>query len=271
MRNIHRIIFKDEPGRRQILTSLGIGFHEPVGPLVPLVWFDIEEDTSAYAALKSYLFGWDAADNAGTIFTTAEIQGASWLAMRPKFAWGYPQPEDDSGYLDLSFDLTNYCRHCGTGSRQIAPIRFSGEPTWGKRHILQTNWIFDEYFAQPATWQDLFRPFGVECMPVIHHKTNKELKTVVQLKLENTATSRLEIATDHPYELCAECGRIKYNPITIDFYPNFVLPQTRPILRSQEFFGSGGSAWNEIVVSRDLFAHIREKKCAGVDFIPLAG
>jgi hypothetical protein len=271
MRLIHRITLRDLPERREVLASLGIEFNGPSSPLVPRIWLDIDESNPGYRHLKKHLSNWeDALDYVGTRFTNAEMRSGSWYAMRPRWHWGYPQPESGNAYLTASFDLERFCPACGIGKRQIAPIRLRSEPKWGQKQIMQTNWLFDEFFVRPDAWRDVFRPFSIERIPVIHHKMNSDLETAVQLRLEISANSALGIAKDHTYEHCPECGRNKPNPITVGFYPKFLRPQTQHIVRSQEYFGSGASAWNEIIVSRKVYDAIKRHKCIGAYFIPMA-
>ena len=42
------------------------------------------------------------------------------------------------------------------------------EPKWGRRGVLQLNWVFDEYFATPEVWASFFEPHGIECRPVMN-------------------------------------------------------------------------------------------------------
>jgi hypothetical protein len=153
--------------------------------------------------------------------------------------------------------------------KQSGPVRLRGEPVWGKKHVMQVNWIFDEYFVRPETWKDVFRPFGIEAIPVLHYKTGCELKSVLQLKVDTIATSELAIPKEHPRSVCPSCGRTRFDPLAIGFFPNFISPQTQPIIRSREFFGSGALASKVIVVSQELFATFKTKKCLGASFIPL--
>jgi hypothetical protein len=37
-----------------------------------------------------------------------------------------------------------------------------------------------------------------------------------------------------------------------------------------EFFGSGGSAWNALIVSADVYKTVCERKLKGFTFVPLA-
>ena len=143
-----------------------------------------------------------------------------------------------------------------------------GEPKWGKKHVLQLNWIFDEFFVLPDVWESTFEPFDVGCTPVVDHRTGKELQTVVQLDIKTTAASTLQLTEDQPCELCTRCGRKKYLPISKGLFPSLAETATDHIQKTQEYFGSGASAWKAIVVSSNLFQRITERKLKGVELIP---
>lgn len=150
-----------------------------------------------------------------TVFTISECKQAKYLGMIPSWHYGYPMPDDDFVYLQ-DFDLTEYCARCGTGLKQLAPFRMKKAPPWGNKSIVQLNWVFDEFFVKPETWTNIFKPFGIECLPVLLHRDGTNLDSVVQLKIERVMD--LEMG-DSPYEECGSCGRKKYLPITQGFLP----------------------------------------------------
>ena len=63
-------------------------------------------------------------------------------------------------------------------------------------------WVFDAFFVPPAIWEMVFKPFGIECRPVVNTK-GVELRTVVQ--------EEVDIVTDDLKPLpCPDCQRIHY-------------------------------------------------------------
>ena len=44
------------------------------------------------------------------------------------------------------------------GAKQVSPFRMKESPNWGRRSILQMNWLFDEYFVKPEVWNAVFQP-----------------------------------------------------------------------------------------------------------------
>jgi hypothetical protein len=144
------------------------------------------------------------------------------------------------------------------------------EPKWGKKQILQLNWVFDEFFVHPAVWESVFQPLGVGRLSVVHHRTGKMLKTVVQLDIKDVAESVLAVQEKYPSETCPICGRTKYLPISRGFFPPFESAQSSRLCRTREYFGSGASAWNAIIASAEVYRKIRDHSLAGVSFVPLS-
>lgn len=276
MRVIHRVTLVDEPERRSMLASLGVRFGTPESPLVRVLWFDIEEADPAWGQLRTIIPKWNIEDgcnpaNLGMVhaeFSKRELEAAPFLQV---FAWlnDYPQPSDDCGYRKLTYDLANYCSTCGIGKTQIAPFRLKSEPKWGKRRIMQLNWVFDEFFVHPEVWEQLFRPVGINCIPVLEHNTGKPLQTVVQLQIDEVATSALSMA-DQPSEMCSICARKKFVPITGKFFPPFTSKQSGNLFKTQECFGSGASAWNATVASSSVYRAVQGLKLSSMTFVPMS-
>ncbi|MCK4764790.1 MAG: hypothetical protein KAW12_21510 [Candidatus Aminicenantes bacterium] len=265
MKIIHNISLRITPKIKKKLEGFGIfvsgGFGKIVGE--DLVNFKVSESDECWKELESRLANWQAIDISFTKFSIKELKEANWLFMVPDWHHGYPQPEDDFGYLMVTYDLTNNCEKCGIGPAQNAPFRIKKEPGWGKRGILQLNWVFDEFFAKPDVWQNVFKPFEVSYRSVLHYKSLKELKTVVQLLIDE----EIEIELDgYDYDICEMCKCKKYLPITRGKFPPLKSLPNKHISRTKNYFGSGASAFREIIISQYLFKKISEQNIKGVSF-----
>lgn len=270
MRIIHRVTENINDDQRRELDSLGIKFvHEGIGPTAGLVVFPIAEDDSSWPTIASFIKQWNSLDIVYTEFNSSELNSAAYLKMSAAWLHGYPKPDSDFGYLEATYDLKDYCESCGAGAKQIAPFRMKGEPKWGKKHIMQLNWVFDEYFVLPSVWEEVYRPLGIGHRSVLGHRTGKELSTVVQLEIKQTAKSTLLLDDTYPTEICKVCNRKKYYPITRGFFPAFAADPSCQIFKTQEVFGSGASAWNAIIVNSEAYRTIEEHKLRGVVFHPL--
>jgi hypothetical protein len=208
---------------------------------------------------------WRVFDSLTTEFTKGEIEAARWLDVVPDWHHGYPQPDEDFGYLRVTYDLAEWCDACGIGLKQKAPYQMKGEPKWGRRGILQLNWVFDEYFVTPEIWSSFFKPFGIACRPVTNTK-GAELKTVVQL----VAEEEVGIVTDGlTPERCAKCGRVKYLPVTRGFFPALTTKPSGAIVKTREYFGSGAAAHRRVLVSQELARALVAAKVRGASLWPV--
>lgn len=191
------------------------------------------------------------------------------MVVVPDWHHGYPQPDDlNSGYLAATYDLTNYCERCGIGLKQKAPFQMKGEPKWGKKGILQLNWVFDEYFVTPETWRSVFKPHGVESRPVL--KANgAQLKTVVQL----VAQEEVDIVTaglSTEEAACSTCGRTKYLPVTRGPMPALTTEPSTAMVKTREYFGSGASANKDVLVSHRVGEAFATARMKGASLWPVA-
>lgn len=206
---------------------------------------------------------------ARTIFTKGELNGATWLRLEPEWHWGFPQPEDGFGYRDVTYDRSNFCGTCGIGLKQVAPFRMKSEPKWGKRNILQLNWVFDEYFVTPELWRTVFKPLGVQAGEVLSKK-GQTLETVVQLVVDQEVDVDTKALTTDGPPTCDTCGRTKYNWVSRGFDVSPLGAPTAAIVRSKQWFGSGAAAYNSILITQQLRAAMIASGSRGADFRPCA-
>lgn len=151
----HTITFSDNEEVREALISAGVPLR-----LENILNVKISEDDPKWPVVAELMKKHKYFEFCTTDFTLNELKSASWLKVTPIWHHGYPQPDRDFGYLDITYDLAGYCEECGIGAVQKAPFRFSREPKWGRRQILQVNWVFDEYFVTPELWKTVFKPSG---------------------------------------------------------------------------------------------------------------
>jgi hypothetical protein len=267
MRIVHRISESATPEIRRELADMGIVATPSGNGLVSILTFEVDETADSWPALREWVKKRRAVDIVSTKFSPEELADASWLQLLSEWHWGYPQPNEDVfGYREATCDLTEYCPQCGIGLKQKAPFQMKAEPKWGKNGILQLNWVFDEYFVTPEVWGKVFEPYRVGCRPVLN-TSGAELKTVVQLVVEEL------VGVDESGLIktkCAECDRIKYEPVTRGRFPPLAKVPANAIAKSREYFGSGASAHRAVVLSRDLAGALWTAKVRGVAFKPAA-
>lgn len=271
MRLMHRIAFRPTPSQHRELEALGVKVEYPErttlpGDVLPFASFDVGEDHPNWPRLRALFKQWDVFDFPSTEFSTGEINAARRLTLG---AWhhGYPQPRElDFGYLEATYDLSDYCSECGIGKRQKAPFQMKGEPKWGRRGILQLNWVFDEVFVTPDVWSAVFKPHGVGCRPVLNTK-GVQLKTVVQLTTDDRASANVG---GLPFEACSKCGRVKYLPHTRGFFPPLLAEPAGAMVKTNEYFGSGASAHHGVIVLQSVAQGLSKAGVRGASFMPVS-
>jgi hypothetical protein len=248
--------------KRRAFESIGIVFGDGY------VTVDLEEQDERWPKAQILMNELGLTDTLYTKFSSSEISSAPELVMQSSWHHGYPEPSDDFGYLEKTFRASenpHHCRKCGVGASQVAPFRMKKEPVWGSKNILQMNWEFGQFFVKPFVWEGLFKPFGVDSLPVLADKSGNKLDTVVQIIIP----SRVELSDMHRFarETCSVCGRTKYLPISFGYWPRPV-SMHGDIAKSAQYFGSGGSANQRVWVSHKFYAAAKSFGLKGVSFVP---
>ena len=268
MKILHRIAFVASEADRRDIDRLGVKL-QPTGKVpAGFISFDASESDPNWPAVHDWI------EQRGlgvhwvrTVFSTREVDEACWLNLQPDWHHGYPQPEGGFAYTRTTYDPQDYCRLCGVGGRQRGPFAMSGEPAWGTRGILQLNWVFDEYFVIPEVAATVFGPYGIGTRPVTNRR-GAELRTVLQLDIHERVSLRIE---GLPSETCGECGRLKFEPVTRGPFPALASEPSGHMARTNELFGTGSEAHNEVIVSQALGRAMRNAGVKGASFRPVIG
>lgn len=255
----HHIGIDLSPETRRELVRLG--FVLPLG----IVGFEVDEGDERWPKVQQISRRVGAIDLVYTEWTRDEVATAAWLQLGAPGQFGYPLPEDD--YLEATYDLSDHCDLCGQGARQRAAFRMRGEPRWGRRGILQLNWVLGEFFVKPEIWKAIFDPIGVRARSVVDDRSGTELTTVVQLDPDTGPALSL---LGSQYDDCRRCGRRKYHPHTRGCFPAFTSdPGSRSVVRSAEFFGHGASADRAILISQSVRAELDRLEVRGAKYCPM--
>jgi hypothetical protein len=272
MKFVHRIGFRANGAQRVELESLGVDV--PTGTALPgggdpLVAFDVDEGHPNWPTLHTLFGRWKTSDVLRTEFSKDETDAAKWLNLMSEWHHGYPQPAELTfGYREATYDLTHYCDQCGVGLKQKAPFQMKSEPNWGKRTILQLNWVSDEYFVTPQVWESVFEPHGIGSGPVLNTK-GIELKTVVQLM----TSEEVGIVNNGLYAekcACSKCGRTKHLPVTRGPFPAIAHEPLAAMVKTHEYFGSGASAYKGVLISQAIACALIASKVRGASLRPVA-
>ena len=79
----------------------------------------------------------------------------------------------------------------------------------------------------------------------------------------------LDIIADSPVRLCE---RGKYLPWTRGCFPSFRWspdPEATPIVKTQEYFGDGASAFRQVIASQRAYSTMETKGIRGASFDPM--
>jgi hypothetical protein len=266
MKIVRRIGINAHPHEREQLSRLGVELPHTRGSPSLVEVFLLDEADPRWPAVRDWFLrrgerpGWEE-----TVFTKAEIGAAQWVNLLPAWHHGYPQPEDEFGYLTVTYDGKG-CRACGTGYAQREPFRMTGEPRWGTRGLLQVNWVFDEYFVTPEVAAWLREHFNVQSEVVLNRR-GRPLETVRQLVVEEVVSMP---RADLPAAVCSACGVEKILPIRRGPMRQLAASPVGHLARTREWFGDGHSAFHEVVISRDLRVALDAAHVRGQVYRPVA-
>ena len=206
-------------------------------------------DESEYYRLEQLFQGWGIKGARYPQFTKKELSESLLSAKSNAHTHGYPMPDMDFGYLNLTYDLSDYCDTCGIGKQQQSPFRLKSVPKEGKKRLFSIGWVFDEYFVDKDLYLEVFKPLGIKSREVLKYKTDTLFENTLQLVLDETGES-LELK-GNPIESCPKCGRWKYQPMPQDFYPRYDNIMA-PMFKSKEWFGTGAEARKRVFVTKEL-------------------
>lgn len=244
----HRIGITIDKYQRKILIEIGLIERNNQEEFFV---FELFDDDVKYQSFKKYINEWNLPDLIETEFTTSELNSASLLVYNYTWSNGYPQPEDDFGYIGTTYKKEGYCKSCGTGLVQQEPFRIKKEPVWGNKKLFDLNWVFDEIFVSKEAYETIFKGFGIGCREVRLFKKETAIQNTVQLEIPTTS---IEINLENQtYEICNACGIKKYSPQIKGFFPKLSAPVTElHCFKSVEYFGSGANAHKKIFMSQEL-------------------
>lgn len=225
--------------------------------------FEIAEDHPSWSEAQHLAEKFKITDFVRTEFSDLELGSAQVLCMIATGNKSFPEPSENRGYLDATYDLSEYCVRCGTGLRQVRPFQI-GLTSNPNRTILQLNWIFDEFFVDQEVWAAVFEPFDIKTWPVLSSKTGEILDSIVQLRISQRSHMRLVI---EKLTICSDCGRSKF-PIEFRRFAPSPVDIPAPIFKSIECFGPDANSINRVFVSSSVFKEIRRARLRGVSFYP---
>lgn len=261
----HRITFGHRDNVAVAIESLGIKYlTSPLPGGGYLISFDITESDSRWPQVETLIRQKSAVDVSDTVFSPQEILAAEWVRLIPVFEQGYPQPQVT--WVTNPINYEDHCPECGT-FRQASNFRLKQEPYLGRKDFMSLFWTY-ALFCTPHVFDEL-KAHGIrgyEKWDAVIHKTDVPSQKVSQLYVPTVANPGLMRAEDLKRETCLACGLTKYYPHMrgVMYLARTALVADVDILQTYEWFGSGHSAYRELLVSNRFAKLILEKGWRGI-------
>lgn len=231
-----------------------------------MVFVDINEANPHWQIVSELISTYDAVNMMETFFTREEVQNASWLRLISTFEQGYPQPKSEWPLKQMSYEII--CPKCALYT-QTRPMRLAKEPFLGKKSFMSLIWT-NEILCRPEVIHGLqaIHAKGFEDWPALIHKTGLTSEMVHQLYIPGLSISGIIENEDLDWKTCPVCGTIKYRPHVrgLLYLKKEALKSDVDFLLTNEWFGHGGLAWREILVSNRVANYILDKGWSGVRF-----
>ncbi len=271
MRIWHRLGFSPLEEVDGALDKLGITYKKLPSPSGRhYVFFEISESDPRWPAAQELRRTHQSTDLVWTEYTEQETLEAEWARLVPRFEQGYPQPK--TRWLSDKPNYIQTCLRCGAGFKQVAPFRLAKEPHMGKKQFMTLYWTYALFAANEVF--DVLEASGItgySRMAALLHRTGEPATVVSQLLPTTVAEPALVNGEELRPQRCPECGIIKYEPHKRGYMRlrRESLSKDVDVFETYEWFGSGGMAFREILVSHRFVALAIEHKWQGATFRPV--
>jgi hypothetical protein len=267
METVHDIVFGFGKGN-QVLAQLketGIKLRVASGFQGDhLVALEISESHPSWGLVKSLVETYQASDLTEIRFSDDEILEAEWVELGCTFYQGYPQPE--KSWLRESPNYQNYCLECGT-HQQIGSFFLKKEPNLRANDFMSLFWT-SAIFGKLAVFDSLVthQIRGYQKVDALLQKTNLPSTVVAQLMPTIVAKPGLVVPDILTGVTCPTCGITKYLPLKkgVMRLRQKLLPEGADIFATHEWFGDGGMAFHEILISQRVAKLAISQKWKGI-------
>ena len=257
------ICFTNEKNPRLLryLTKNGINFKANTKFCSVL---DIFESSPYWNDIADILSKEKAVCVSDTRFSKKELQNAEWMTVRSVWHNGYPQPESNFDYEDITYTRENKCSACGVGLSQTDSFRLKKVPNWGSKHFMMLNWIQDELFVSEHAKNLLEKAeFKDISFLTVRNKTGKEiLPDVFQINIQSVVPNGfVEGRRDlHGILICPECNSVRYHPngIGMHQFKKEIFDNAPDIVKTSDQFGWGKAASSLILINQKVYRFIVE-------------
>ena len=268
MRIKHRFGFSRDKDIYNCLDKIGMPYEK--GDLVSIL--TIFEDDRRFEQVKALFEAKQIYPLTETVYSSSELESASWLSVRSTWRSGYPFPKENKEYIFSTYNTETYCCKCGAGLIQKANFSVEKEPRWGSRNFLMLNWVHDELFVSEKAASVLkISDFGGFQIKGVNGKMDVLHEGIYQLYINRTLEYGLKDDSIGKVICCSNCNRKRYllKPGYITYDRSVFDNIDDDIIKSGEQFG-------EIVCSRIIFISqrfyrfLKEKKLnRGLQYEPI--
>lgn len=230
-------------------------------------------DTSQYTDLIKILTDLkvDFSEFKEETYSTKELAESEFLRMIPNAYCGYPQPEMDGSFREVSYDLNSACSQCSQGKLQKAPLRIL-LPKMGKNDISGIHWVYEYVITQRLKELIEKEGFtGYEFWPLINHKTGKPFEDFYQLFFAETMPPMSKGAKIVPapgVKQC-DCGKKGYMLKETPVYERSTIALVKDFNKTFEWVGGGETTWQLPIISKRVYDFLKKNQVKGVWFIPV--
>jgi hypothetical protein len=231
--------------------------------------FFVYEDMKDFDKIQYELKPFEIFSMIYTDWDKADMESAEWYEFDTG-TYQYPMPDDDSGYLEQTFDLTHYCPECGIGKVQNNPFRLKHEPKQKNNQFWGLFWEYDAIFVHEETKNILQKENinGIHFIQPVLHKNSKPIDRFYQLIIENILDKGLD--KSNVEKLTCKCGKIKYRFPKNDgcIFDKSIFSFKNDFYVTNDYFGSGGaSAFRINIISKRVYEIVRKNKLKGLQSI----
>lgn len=232
-----------------------------------IVAFEIEEDHPLWSYFAELVEKQQFSDFYDTIFSQEEIFEAQWSRLIPLFERGYPQPQGT--WVTNPPTYSGKCR-CGIYDEQIQPFRIKGEPKMGKNHFMSLYWSYPLFALNDVVGKIEANGMDISTVPVHVDSKLTVSRIIKQIVAARPFPAKMSDLNELKKSVCSICGSEKYLPHKRGY---MIFEQTllddRFIYHSSEWFGDGGSAFQEFIIPKKLAVLVLENQWKGVRLKPL--
>lgn len=270
MRKLSKVIFHMNTDEAEKILS-PLGFSAICGRRMQVAesYMDTAQYNDLIAILNKYAIEYT--EYIEEVFSEQEIESAELLRMIPNAYCGYPLPDLDGGYVEVSYDVQSGCPHCEQGKLQNAPLRIKA-PKMGRNDIAGLHWIYEYVITQRLKeFTKQAQLTGCEFWSIIDHRKNVERTEVCQLFIANIMppiSPKTNIERAPGIKPC-ECGKKGYYNRGLFIYDKSALIGIKDFNKTYEWLGGGESTWQLPIVTQRVNTLFKKNKIKGVRFEPV--